>query len=298
MSNFNNFVKSKVENASQSLFDSYIEYNSNKKIKSGISMVFIRREIGSCCNWCKKIAGIYTADNRPDEFYQRHSNCRCMVTVRTEKGYQDAWSKKEFQTQKQARIQRESEILIEEEKYKKYEIQRRIAKSEKDAVIDTTKEWFERATPENVEIKEKKSVTIDGKKYEVGTKDIFINLQKHEKEALEMVAKTFGGEMIYMPVIKSPEGISTADCIFNGRYFDLKQCGLKNNNISGKNLLFNSICKKEKQAHCFILDLSRTSLTREQALEQARNIFTRRRTAFVEKIILMDDEVFAVLERP
>ena len=54
---------------------------------------------------------IYYAD-APKDVYRRHANCKCIVLCRTEKGtYQDVWSKKEYKTQREARIAKEQELV-------------------------------------------------------------------------------------------------------------------------------------------------------------------------------------------
>ena len=99
-------LEAPVWNIAQSFYDQYVEANVRFRQNSGFRMKIIRRQVAKCCDWCAKLAGIYYADNAPDNIYQRHDNCRCMVTTTTERGgYKDAWSKKEFETQREARIE-------------------------------------------------------------------------------------------------------------------------------------------------------------------------------------------------
>ncbi|MBR0341032.1 MAG: hypothetical protein IJH64_02030 [Oscillospiraceae bacterium] len=105
-----------VSNIAQSLYDAYVEVNAKAKAKAGVKTVIIRRQIGHCCDWCARLSGIYDYNNAPKDIYRRHDNCRCMVTVRTDKGtYKDAWSKIEYKSQREARRARAEEISIEGE---------------------------------------------------------------------------------------------------------------------------------------------------------------------------------------
>ena len=103
-----------ISNISQSFYDAYVEVNAKAKAKAGVKTVIIRRQLGHCCDWCAKLSGVYDLNDAPKDIYRRHDNCRCMVTVRTDKGtYVDAWSKEEFKNQKSARIARQGQIEIE-----------------------------------------------------------------------------------------------------------------------------------------------------------------------------------------
>lgn len=112
-SKFERFISNTFANVGQSFYDSYVEANVNFRSRAGSKTYIIRRQVGKCCKWCAALAGIYESDNAPADIYRRHQNCRCLVTFKNEKGYTDVWSKKEFETQKEARIQRLSEIESE-----------------------------------------------------------------------------------------------------------------------------------------------------------------------------------------
>lgn len=106
-----NSLYNAIANISQSFYDKYVEVNARFRARSGVKTVIVRRELGKCCNWCSQLAGIYNYGEAPDDIYSRHDNCRCMVTVRYEKGtYEDVWSKKEYASQRNARISKEIEL--------------------------------------------------------------------------------------------------------------------------------------------------------------------------------------------
>lgn len=100
-----------IENVVRSFFDEYEKENAEFRSQSGLAVEVIREEVGDCCDWCADIVGNYDYWDAPKEVWQRHEHCRCMVITRTSKGtYQDAWSRKEYQSEREARIAREEEI--------------------------------------------------------------------------------------------------------------------------------------------------------------------------------------------
>lgn len=109
------FLSSSIENVCQAMFDDFNHTNADFRTRAGLKMLVIRREVFHCCTWCANLAGTYEYGQEPHEVWQRHKNCKCMVTTRTSRGtFQDAWSRKTFDTEKEARIEREKEIRAEE----------------------------------------------------------------------------------------------------------------------------------------------------------------------------------------
>ncbi|MCF0230660.1 MAG: hypothetical protein HUJ76_13325, partial [Parasporobacterium sp.] len=59
---------------------------------------------GNCCDWCSSLAGIYEYGTEPKDVYKRHDSCRCTVTFKSEKsGYRNVFSRKEYETYREAR---------------------------------------------------------------------------------------------------------------------------------------------------------------------------------------------------
>ena len=72
---------------------------------------------------------------------------------------------------------------------------------------------------------------------------------------------------------------------FRDEAFDLKE-------LSGtsKNLVYNAIAKKKRQAPNFILDISKSPLDENEIARQIEEIYWSRHTMFVQKIIVIKDE--------
>ena len=119
---FERLLSAGVQNVCSSFYDSFMETNSQTRYRAGLKQILVRKQIGRCCDWCAQKAGTYRyPDEIPDGIFQRHLNCRCQVVVKTEKGrWMDAWSKKEFSTQKEARIERAKEIEQENADMRKF----------------------------------------------------------------------------------------------------------------------------------------------------------------------------------
>lgn len=112
---FARLLDSAVRNLSNAFYDQYVEVNTKFRAKAGLKQIVIRRQLWHCCDWCSKLAGTYIYGTEPKDVWRRHQNCKCLVTTQTEKGtFQDAWSRKEYDTQRAARIAREKAIIAEQ----------------------------------------------------------------------------------------------------------------------------------------------------------------------------------------
>lgn len=295
---FERFISNSFRNVGQGFYDSYVEANVRFRSKLGMKEVIVRRQLGNCCKWCADLAGIYDANKTPSDVFKRHRNCRCLVTHKTEKQYEDVWSGEKFKTQKKARYQRIKDIAKEKRINEKYDAIKRELTANNVHIYDATDEWNDRATPKKVVIKELNKITIDGVEYEVDGKHILLDLSSYEKEVLGNMVKKYGGVMEFCPRITKPENVKTPDCLYNGERFDLKTPGINKPGTTSEDALFVSMYKKKKQSSKFVFDISLTRLTREQAIAQARALFIREKSKFIETAVLYDKgEFFKVFER-
>ena len=295
---FERFISNSFRNVGQGFYDSYVEANVRFRSKLGMKEVIVRRQLGNCCKWCADLAGIYDANKTPSDVFKRHRNCRCLVTHKTEKQYEDVWSGEKFKTQKKARYQRIEDIAKEKRINEKYDAIKRELTANNVHIYDATDEWNDRATPKKVVIKELNKITIDGVDYEVDNKYVLFDLKEHEKVVLENMAKKYGGVMKLCPRIVNPQNIKMSDCIFNDVRYDLKTPGINSPGTTSSDALFNTMFRKKEQATRFIFDISLTGLTREQAVAQARALFVRDKSKFIETAVLYDKgDFFKIFER-
>lgn len=159
--------------------------------------------------------------------------------------------------------------------------------------VDVTEEWIKGATPNSHEIVDLSEYTSNGTTYKVDGKHVLLDYSDKEKQVAQLLERELGGEISMVPRVLNPPGISTPDYMFRGEAYDLKE-------LSGtsKNLVYNVISKKKRQAGNFVLDISKCPLDEDEIHKQVDDIYWSRHTAFVDKIILIkDDQIRKILIR-
>lgn len=68
-----------VKNFTQSVVYDSIKSNVNFHEGLGLIPSVTRIVKNNCCDWCREVAGTYTAPNIPDDVYRKHLDCRCTV---------------------------------------------------------------------------------------------------------------------------------------------------------------------------------------------------------------------------
>jgi hypothetical protein len=180
-------LKRSVTNISQNYVDEYVEENAKFRSNSGLKEKIIRSTNGKCCEWCTKIAGIYSYP-APKDVYRRHDNCDCTVTYVSEKGSQDVYTKQQLKAEEVAERIEKLAKLSEEEKEKA-----RIT------------EWIREHTYEKKKIK-----------YDEG-----YDKQKHKKEieCAEWMSEMFGGDITCLNEVEIHE---MPDFIWNKKTWEEK----------------------------------------------------------------------------
>ena len=69
----------------------------------------------------------------------------------------------------------------------------------------------------------------------------------------------------------------------NGALFNKSPTG------NSKNLLYNILHKKKRQADNFIIDISKVELNEAEIMEQAESVYRNEHTRFVKELILVKD---------
>ena len=109
-----------TENSVASVADDNVKANMEVETGAGMEPKILRSSDGKCCAWCSALAGEYYADEAPDDIYARHDNCNCTVTYISEKGYQDAHTKKRINQEELS--ERRNRIEIDKNLLRKMEI--------------------------------------------------------------------------------------------------------------------------------------------------------------------------------
>ena len=181
-----NLLSAGTVNVIQSFYDNFLQSNAEVRASAGLKTKIIRKVNRPCCDWCNRLQGTYDIDNVPDNIYRRHQNCDCTVVAVTEKGYTDVWSKKVYQTEREARTASAREIEAKQKK-KTTAHKAESAKKEKEIIKKTSdKKIF--TTPDKEDIIIKKSQF--GKKIGKHAKDFKLNpADKGDRLQIELKIK-------------------------------------------------------------------------------------------------------------
>ena len=307
----------------------YLQGEGIKRQEWGISTVIVNKR-GNPCPKCLPFCGkvliddVWSGGSRKDGEYPLmsyaisqglyHPRCKDSHTTYFPgiSTADDTWTKKELETiglkNKQAAEQQYAErqaekygrlakYSLDEENQRRYqekakEWERRSSVTLK-TYSDVTNKYLREAAPNSHKVTDLDEYILDGKIYKVDGKQVLLSYSQKEKDVAELLERELGGEMYMVPRILYPQGISTPDYIFRSENFDLKV-------LSGesKNLIYNAIAKKKKQANNFILDISECPLDLEQIYQQVEAIFWSSHTFFVEKLILIKgDKVLKIFAR-
>ena len=296
------FLRATLENISRGMYDDFVESSCRSMRKSGAKAVIVRKEIGSCCDWCRSLAGTYdySAGQYPDDIFRRHENCRCIVTVSNEKGhYTDVWSKREYDSERElirGRIEdiqhEEARTAVRERKARK----RAKAVSEGKQFFDSTDFWkdTDRRAGEDfyTGVKDPGKVFYkDGQRYEIDGHHVKFEPSQHEREIAEVLAEQLHERVILQPKIDDPPNIRMPDYTIDGQGYDLKTVSGK-----GKNTLDSAVKDRKGQATTFVFDVTNFKVSEDDMLRQASHIIERRE--WIDKIILIrDNNIIRVFER-
>lgn len=296
------FLRATLENISRGMYDDFVESSCRSMRKSGAKAVIVRKEIGSCCDWCRSLAGTYdySAGQYPDDIFRRHQNCRCIVTVSNEKGhYTDVWSKREYDSERElirGRIEdiqhEEARTAVRERKARK----RAKAVSEGKQFFDSTDFWkdADRRAGEDfyTGVKDPGKVFYkDGQRYEIDGWHVKFEPSQQERDIAQVLADQMHARVVLQPKIEYPKGIKMPDYVIGGKSYDLKTI-----EGAGKNTLDSSVKRKKGQASNFVFDVTKFAVSDDEMFRQASHIIERR--DWIDKVILIrNNEIIRIFER-
>lgn len=253
----------------QSIVDDFIEKNVDFHHKAGLSPRITRTVVGKSCDWCRNLAGTYKYSEKPDDIYRRHERCRCIVEYDPGNGKKrDVWARKAPTTKHPIKSDDKAYVSDKRSWQKKY--------SSKSAVVQDSNYW-----------------SANGKKYTVNDKTVVLDYSKEEKNMAQLLSKKLGAKVEMIPRVLKPTGIKTPDYLINGIPFDLKQIvGHGNNVVDG------AIKSKKGQSHNFIIDFSKTALSKKEVLNQINRAYRNPNRSWLGSIILMyEGKLIDILKR-
>lgn len=149
-----------------------------------------------------------------------------------------------------------------------------------------TKSFMKKSTPNSHKIKDAEYFEdAKGNKYYVDGKNVVLDYSESEKNVANWLKETFGGEIYMLPRINIPEGIQTADYLFRGEKWDLKEI-----KSTGKNVLDNRVNGLKKQANNFIFDISNTTISIKEIKNQIDKLYESPNRKWINKIMLIKNQ--------
>lgn len=157
---------------------------------------------------------------------------------------------------------------------------------------DITQEWT-RTKGTKGTVAERQEYIVNGMTYKVDGKHIILRPTKQERKIAAILSGKYGKHIEFVPQVMTPQGIQTPDYLVDGECFDLKSPTGRS-----KDLLYNVVSKKMKQASSFIFDVTDCPLSEDAVIKQAEALYFSRHTRFVDKIVIMkNDEILKVYGR-
>lgn len=149
-----------------------------------------------------------------------------------------------------------------------------------------TKSFMKKSTPNSHKIKDAEYFEdAKGNKYYVDGKNVVLDYSESEKNVANWLKETFGGEIYMLPRVNIPEGIQTADYLFRGEKWDLKEI-----KSTGKNVLDNRVNGLKKQANNFIFDISNTTISIKKIKNQIDKLYESPNRKWINKIMLIKNQ--------
>ncbi len=148
-------------------------------------------------------------------------------------------------------------------------------------VKDITRAWTKAGGTEGAVI-ERQEYIVNGTTYKVDGKHVILRPTKQEREVAGVLSVKYGKSVELVPQVMVPQGVQTPDYLVDGERFDLKAPTGR-----GKDLFYNVVSKKRKQASSFIFDITDCPLSEDEVRKQVEALFFSRHTRFIEKIVIM-----------
>lgn len=135
-------------------------------------------------------------------------------------------------------------------------------------------------------INELQQYSVNGASYIVDGKNVVQDHTEEEKETALVLAAHLGETVSLVPKINKPENLRVPDYVTeSGEAFERK--GLHGESVDG---VYNAIHKNAEQSSNFIVDITDSKAQdREALINNASNVFKRRGTKFVDRLILVEN---------
>ena len=286
--------KDLVELSGNKRVDTIQQANAKFQDKAGYGITVSRKydgrglSDGRTCEWCLERVGSNVPYKQAVSrgMFQRHEGCHCIIEYNN-----NGEKTRQYSMGSRYSWYKEHENIKEQKDVFQYE--RRIAKAEGKS-YDATKEWLFNPNNKNGDVKIEENITVKGKTYVVDGKKILQDHDKTEEKIADMIAKRTGKNVHLLPRIIEPKNVKCADYLIEGEKWDLKTPESKS-----KNIIYNSVHKKKEQANNFIINIEKNGMELNDAIMQVENnVFKSKHTAFVKKIMIVNEkDILKVIEK-
>lgn len=150
--------------------------------------------------------------------------------------------------------------------------------------MNITNEWTQSAEMKGSVI-ERQEYTVNGTTYKVDGKYVILRPMGQEREVAAILSEKYGKHVEFVPQIMIPQGVQTPDYLIDSERFDLKSPTGRS-----KDLFYNVVSKKRKQASNFIFDVTNCPLSDDEIRIQIEALYFSRHTRFIDKIVIMKNK--------
>ena len=159
--------------------------------------------------------------------------------------------------------------------------------------VSVKEKWLSNVDPSKAKVSEMNFWEEDGKKYYVDGHNVKFEPSRRERELAHLVASELGRHVQLNPKVENPSGIPVPDYLIDGVRYDAKEIeGIGKNNID------TAIKGQKKQAHSFVIDITKTEMDVSGALERIGRIYRNHNRRWVDNIILIEgDEIIDIFGR-
>ena len=156
--------------------------------------------------------------------------------------------------------------------------------SDKIDFMDITNEWTKCAGIKGSVI-ERQEYAVNGTTYKVDGKYVILRPMEQEREIAAILSEKYGKHVEFVPQIMVPQGVQTPGYLIDGERFDLKSPTGRS-----KDLFYNVVSKKRKQASSFIFSVTDCPLSDDEIRKQIEALYFSRHTRFIDKIVIMKNK--------
>lgn len=166
--------------------------------------------------------------------------------------------------------------------------------------IDITNEWLKDVDKNKSKkiVKEAKYIVKGGKIYYTNNINKIIYMNNERENGLWYV-KLMGGTLLYLPTISENGGISCADYLYISSDNKLKYFLEEKETFGkGKNAFYHALEDKENQSNIFLIDCTKSNLTRKEINQRINIVFKSKKTSYVEVLIIKNgDKLYWVFSK-